>query len=317
VSDSNEVRILTRHIFLLAVLSLLGVCPGCGWLIEQDARKIVEPAAMPGRLMLKMTGGNNRLVDQGRITKSGFVEAADGTKLSYWVLRHRKVSVAATTADQSRGTVVLIHPLMASKWWFLSLGQELSDRGYDVVMPDLRAHGESGGKYITWGAKEKDDIKRIMDDLIGDKVVSRRIYAMGASLGGCVAVQYAAYDKRCRGVVSICPPVGAREVARRILPLPSQADLDQRIAWAGNLAGFDPSQASAAKSARKLNCPIILIHGLLDVVVPTEHSEVILEAAPEPKKLIILNWADHMTVQVGQDEYLADQLDAVTKMGRG
>ena len=306
-----------RHLCLSGLLIAVCASAGCNWLIEDDARRIVEPVAMPGRLALKMSGGSEKLIEKGRITNQGHITAADGAKISYWVLRHRQVHPGATAADQSRGTVLLIHPLLTSKTWFLSLAQVLSDRGFDVVLPDLRAHGESGGQYVTWGAKEKDDLKRVMDRLLKDKTVSNRIYVMGASLGGCVAVQYAAYDKRCRGVVSICPPVGAREVAGRILPLVSQHDLEERIRWAGRLASFDPAEASAAASASKLQCPIILIHGKCDVVVPYQHSEVIFQAAPEPRQLILQNWADHMTVQVGQDSYLADQLEALTTMGKG
>jgi pimeloyl-ACP methyl ester carboxylesterase len=268
-------------------------------------------------MMLKMAGGNDRLVRRGNITHYGTIAAADGVKLSYWVIGRRRTSAPAGAADQSRGTVVLIHPLLASKLWFLYLGGELADRGYDVVLPDLRAHGESGGKYVTWGCKEKDDIKRIMDRLVKEKTVGDRIFVLGASLGGCVAVQYAAYDKRCRGVVALCPPAGCREVARRILPMPTQAGLDARIACAGRMAGFNPSKASALAAAGELECPLILVHGYMDMIVPYQHSEAILQAAHEPKNLIVVPWADHMSVQVGQDGFLADQVEALAGMGKG
>lgn len=308
---------MLRHFAMAGLLAAVSLSAGCNWLIEEDARRIVEPAAIPGRLALRMSGGSDHLIEKGRITRQGRVSAADGAAISYWVLRHRQVYAGATATDKSRGTVLLIHPLLTGKTWFLPLAQVLSDRGFDVVLPDLRGHGESGGKYVTWGAKEKDDLKRVMDRLLKDKAVSGRIYVMGASLGGCVAVQYAAYDKRCRGVVSICPPVGVREVAGRIHPLLGPHDLEVRLRWAGRMAGFNPDDASAALAARKLECPIVLIHGKLDVIVPYPHSEVIYEFAPEPRKLILVNWADHMTIQVGQDDWLADQLEALTAMGKG
>jgi len=279
---------------------------------------LVEPASVGGQLALKFQGREQRLIAKGQVSDAGSVTVEDGTTISYWVILHRVPNPVATARGTGRGTVVLLHPLMMSKSWFFSLGQKLADNGWDVVLPDLRGHGESTGKYITWGAREKGDIKAVMDSLLARKIVSNQIYVCGASLGGCVAVQYAAYDSRCRGCLALCPPASFRQIAPRILPFVPQGELlDARIKFAGEIAGFDPDDASAIKAAGKLRCPLILVHGQWDAIVPYQHSEAIFGAAHQPKQLILQPWKNHATVQIGQDDWLVEQIESLSQMGRG
>jgi len=298
--------------FALAALCMMAtMLVGCGWMVEEDAKKIVVPAPQPHRMMHTRVDQNAKMIAEGKITSFGRAKAPDGTEIAYWIIRHRS---AATSSAETRGTALLIHPLLTDCEWFLDVGQKLADRNWDVVLVDLRAHGQSGGDYVTWGAKEKYDLKAVMDKLLAQQAVSDKIYAFGASLGGCVAIQYGAIDERCRGVVSVCPPASVRDVARRILFMCSERDLDARLKRAGELAKFDISDASAVEAAKKLRCPLILVHGEWDMVVPYQHSEIIFNAAPPPKMLIPLPWSNHFTAQVWRDDWLVQQIEAVAQL---
>ena len=309
---------MARCIFLAAVIGpAMMLLAGCDAMIDHDARKIIEPASMPAKLVQQTLYKDSELLARGRITLHESLAVWDGTRIDYWVIRHRRSVPTAGSPGTARGSVVLIHPLLTSKHWFLPLGEILADSGFDVVLIDLRAHGQSGGQYVTWGAKEKRDIKSVMDNLVARGVVSDRIYACGASLGGCVAIQYAAIEPRCRGVLSICPPAGASEVAGLILPLHRGPGLQARIGRAAAIAGFDVADASAVSAAAKLNCSLLLAHGYWDFIVPYSHSEAIFNAAAQPKKLIPCKWSSHMTIQVYQDQWIAQQIEDLVMMGQG
>ncbi|MCE5326551.1 MAG: alpha/beta fold hydrolase [Planctomycetaceae bacterium] len=299
-----------RHILIAAVLTA-GGCTTGGYF---GAKELIEPEVSPGRAALRMLGGSDKMLSNGRIDAHRAVAAEDGTTIDVWVIRAKPGTAAADKPPAQRETVVLLHPMVMSKSWFLSLGERLARSGYDVVLPDLRAHGDSGGQYITWGALERTDIKVVMDTLSGEGLVGQTVYVVGASLGGCVAIQYAAIDPRCRGVLAMAPPAGIEAVAHMLAPLSTQEELDSSITQAGSLGGFAPDEASALRAAASLTCPLIIVHGALDMVVPISQSREIFDAAKCPKKFITLPWADHTTVQVGRDSAIAKEIEMLKTM---
>ena len=230
--------------------------------------------------------------------------------MDVWVINAR---IPKGTAPVG-ATALVIHGMTTSKAFFLSLGEDLARAGWDVVLPDLRAHGNSGGKYMTWGAIEKYDMKEIVDALIDEKLIAPRIHALGGSVGGCVAIQYAAIDTRCKGVMALAPPTGIRGGAKLLSPFSTKEVLNSTVTRAGAMAEFDPENASAVSAATRLKCPLILVHGRFDVVVPFEHSQKIYNAAWEPKKLIPLWFADHNGVQLGYNKWIVKKMQLLMDM---
>ena len=62
----------------------------------------------------------------------------------------------------------------------------LLDAGYDVLAPDARGHGESGG-LATYGVREADDLQR-WAAWIRRRSPGRCVYALGSSMGGAHAL---------------------------------------------------------------------------------------------------------------------------------
>jgi len=284
--------------------------------VETRARSLIVPASLPWAIISEPPGTGQVLKLFGRTDSNRRIETADGIKIDLWVIKSRREAAdAATTRPAARGTVVVLHPLLAGKAWFLGTGVVLARRGWDVVLMDLRAHGYSGGKYMTWGAKEKHDVKTVVDKLLGEGEIAEPIYALGSSFGGSVAVQYAAIDPRCRGVMAIAPPQSCLEITRRMMLLDSEADYQAALAKAAEMADFDPKEASAEAAAAKLKCPLIVVHGFLDVIVPYQHGEAVFKAAPDPKELITL-WADGHASEIARKKWIADRIDQLAAMAR-
>lgn len=253
------------------------------------------------------------------------ITADDGASIGFTTLRAAGRGDAGEFAagalreaqggPRGKATAVLLHPMMVDRDWFLPLGRRLARAGWDVVLPDLRRHGHSGGARTTWGAREKHDIRRIIDCLLEDNLVSSEVYAMGASLGGCVAVQYAAVDPRCRGVLALAPPTGVEGYIRCTWPLATDEFIRAAIARECQEGGYRPEDASAVAAARQLRCPLIVVHGRLDVTVPVRQGEEVHAAAAGPKKMIYL-WADHGGVQMGRDAWLAERMEELRRMSQ-
>ena len=77
--------------------------------------------------------------------------------------------------------------------------------GFTVLIPDSRAHGESGGDFSTYGLKESDDVHRWFDWLVIQQH-SKCIFGMGESMGAAILLQ--ALEKREHGWAEwLCDPL--------------------------------------------------------------------------------------------------------------
>ena len=267
---------------------LLGGCKA-----DYYAQRIVIPDASTGRISENLVGPGDQLVRQKRIALSRQFMMPDGTPIDVWVVNASPWLANHPDHFKPLGTVVILHGLCESKAAYLGIAQRLSKSHYDVVLIDLRAHGRSGGKYITYGALEKQDVKLIVDTLQKENILrGDNIYAFGTTLGGATAIQYAAIEPRCKAVMAISPYKDAASIARRIIfffaPTMSEGDFQTTLANAGKLAGFNPAEASAVTAAGKTDCTLLLVHGLLDLSVPIEHSQAIYDAAKGTKKFVLI-----------------------------
>ena len=310
---------MKRTSLIACVVLASAALGGCKAQTEREARLLIVPVRWTGQAMEVCTGGSERLVEAGRISGHRRVKVDDGVEIDTWVIKSRLHDPEADNKGGffetkiTRGTVVLLHPLMTGKSWFLRLGEKLADRGWDVVLMDARGHGFSGGRYVTWGAREKKDVKAVLDKLLATEPISDRIYVCGSSLGGGVAIQYAAIDPRCKGVIALSPPAGPVDVFRRMLWLLPESNFAAALKRARELAEFDPADASAVTAAHELSCPVIIVRGALDLLTPRSHSEAIYDATEAPKKLVTVRTAGHI-VEIGRDSWLADQMDALAAM---
>jgi pimeloyl-ACP methyl ester carboxylesterase len=292
---------------LLPLAAWLAASAGCS--SEYCARSLVAHGSITGTVRQAMLGAPEKLIRQGKIDIHRRIEAHDGAMLDVWAIRSRK--------EASRGTVVLLHGLWDTKARLYGVGQHLADRGFDVILPDNRCHGRSTGEYITWGAREKHDVETIVDVLTSREALDSTIYAFGVSMGGCIAVQYAAHDDRCAAVMAVAPAAGARQVLRRMFPLMGSAKLDATRRAVEELAGFDIDQASAIQAAGRLNCPLLVVHGKLDLTVPYWHGRSIFEAAGQPKRMHPIWWAGHTSILVGRDKWFAARIEDLAEQAAG
>ena len=151
-----------KRYWLTTALLAAGVCAGCQ--PSDLARGLVAPNCNPGRIDLAFAGTDKQMIQRKRIDVHRRIRTPDKVMIDVWVIKARPTEGAAAKAH---GTVVLLHGLMQSKACFpcLGAGERLAKKGFDVVLLDLRRHGRSGGKFVTYGAKEKYDIKAVIDTL--------------------------------------------------------------------------------------------------------------------------------------------------------
>ena len=296
---------------ILALCSLAW-CFGCQK--TQMAKDLVTPKTFDSEFWMTFTPTGDQMVERGKADVSRRIPVDDELLMDVAVIRAKSEG----NRKKALGTMLMLHNLRENKtsYPYQGAGERLAGKGYDVVLTDLRAHGRSDGEYVTYGVKEKDDLKRIMDILISQKLVSPDVYVFGSNYGATIAIQYAAIDPRVKGVLAVAPYKDFRSLARQSLKLKlrSDEDIEEIVAEAGRIGDFDPDEASAVGAAPKLNCPILLVHGLINPTVPMAHSEEILAAAPEPKELVVPA-AEQFIMPAILEDWIADRMAELAQKG--
>ena len=128
--------------------------------------------------------------------------------------------------ERPRGTVIAFHGYRSLATIDFALEVEFFHRlGYDVLLPYQRSHGESQGKYITYGVKERFDCQswaRYAARRWGD----RPLFLMGISMGAATVLMASGLElpPNTRGIVADCgfttPWDIMAHVARRDYKLP-------------------------------------------------------------------------------------------------
>lgn len=111
--------------------------------------------------------------DDGPALEPVSVEAADGAILSGWQL----------SAGNPSAIVVLLHPVLADRTHMLSRARFLAAAGYGALMFDSRAHGESGGRRLTYGLLEAGDAAATVR-FARKRFPGVPVVTLGISLGG-------------------------------------------------------------------------------------------------------------------------------------
>jgi len=250
---------------------------------------VLHPANLnPMRLpqteeMLRRTGA----------TKEDFsVRAPDGIELRGWKIRAR---------SPNGDWVLLFHGVSDNRTGDLGHAELLLRHGYNVVMMDSRAHGESGGDMATYGWKERHDTVSITDALCLHETV-RHLGALGVSMGAAIALQSAAVEPRIQAVIAEDPFADLREVSYdyaglefspllgKTLFRPATIFAMKGMAEAG---GFPPDDVSPAKAVADRPFPVLLICGTRDHRIPCRHAQRIYQAARGTKQLWVVDGAEH------------------------
>ncbi len=158
--------------------------------------------------------------------------------------------------------------------------------GFNVLMLDLRAHGESEGDRITVGYREARDVRGALSWLERRGFDLQDVVLHGWSLGGAAVVQ-AAPGTGVAAVVEEAAYADLVPLLRERLPEVSglPAFFTPGILLMGRLfLDIDPWAVRPVEEAGQLyreGVPFMIIHSRDDEMIPFEHAESLAAAHPE------------------------------------
>ncbi|MGQ0680285.1 MAG: alpha/beta hydrolase [Actinomycetota bacterium] len=173
------------------------------------------------------------------------------------------------------------------------LARALRDSGASVLLFDYRGFGGNPGKPSEEGLRRD---ARAAQQYLSDRpeVDPNRIVYFGESIGGAVVVDLAV-EYPPAGMVLRSPFTSLADVGRIHYPwLPVRLLLRDRYESISTIA--------------RVQVPLLVVAGEQDSIVPASQSRALLDAAPGPKRLVLVAGADHNDAALFTGEQLLSEI---------
>ncbi len=228
------------------------------------------------------------------------LKTAEGLRLSCWLI---------PAGPRAKGTIIYLHGVSESKIVGLPFAKLFHDAGFNVFLYDSRRHGDSEGRFCTYGFYEKHDTCTVINYLASrNDIHLGHIGLFGSSMGAAIAIQVAAIDRRISAVVAESGFATLRTVfddyQKRMIKLPWHYLRNIVIKRSEQLAHFKASAVSPLEAVTSVHIPIFIVHGTADDRIDFRYSEQLYASTGEPKQLWLIPGAKHNDMmEVGGEEY--------------
>ena len=199
----------------------------------------------------------------------------------------------------SKTTILMMHGFRSNPIHDFSCAFKFYyDKGFNLLVPDQRAHGKSGGKYITYGAKERYDAKSWLE-YANTLVEGGELYATGVSMGATTVLMAAELPlpENVKGIIADCGFTSPADIIKKVMKEDMKVPLFPLYyttrALTRLVAGFDFEECNAAAAVKNCKTPLLFLHGKSDSFVPFYMGEEIYNSAEGKKKAVWVEGADH------------------------
>ena len=221
-----------------------------------------------------------RPIDHGMVYDEVTAHTDDGLALAGWFVR-----------PENGGLIILQHGYKSARGEMLNEAAMLHRHGYGVLITSLRAHDMSDGELITFGKNEMSDLAAwfaLARTL--ERVQPNRIGIVGNSLGGTLAIEFAAREPGVKAIVTNSAFSSLADTVetsvRFFTGLPPFPFAPLITFWAEREGGFRRDDVDATKWIGRISPrPILLMQGGRDVVISVGSGQRLYDAARMPKEL--------------------------------
>lgn len=217
-------------------------------------------------------------------------------------------------------TMIFVHGITVSLITSIKYTDMFLKRGWDVVIYDQRRHGNSEGKYSTYGYFEKEDLDLWVNWVTERKGNNEIIGLHGESMGAGTVIQYAAINKHVKFIIEDCGYSDLNELLKKKVQ-DDYHGLLMPILWLSNLrtrrkAKFYFSWVSPIEVVKNTDIPMMFIHGNKDYFVPWYMSIDMFNAKSKGiKKLYIAEGAGHArAIEVDKKKYEEEVMNFVDEV---
>ena len=205
--------------------------------------------------------------------------------------------------------VVIVHGYGGDCDLMTYAAKRFFERGYNVVVPDLRCHGNSEGDYIGMGWRDRLDIIEWCRKIINGNAESK-IVLYGVSMGGATVLM-ASGEKlppNIKAIIADCSYESVDNIIsyqlKEVFHIPPHPFVDVVSMVYRKKTGYGFRDASVIRQVRKCSLPILFCHGDSDRLVPTNMVYKLYNNAKCKKDLMVIKGAGHgVSAMIGKRGY--------------
>ena len=221
--------------------------------------------------------------------KTIYLTTKDSLKLEAWYI----------TADSAAGTVLLFHGHGGNKSDVYKEAVSFKKMGYNTLLVDFRAHGNSDGNTCTIGYDETEDIRSAYDYISskGEKNIVLWGISMGAS-----AITKAVKDHQLnpKKIILEMPFGTIKDAVKgrlKLMGLPPQPIATLLTFWGGAEHGFWAFGMKPQEFVKSITCPVLLQWGKNDPRVSKAEEDILFTNIPNAnKKFVVYENTGHESI---------------------
>jgi alpha-beta hydrolase superfamily lysophospholipase len=200
-----------------------------------------------------------------------------------------------SNSDTAKGCVIFFHGITANKAFMLKEAEQIKAWGYNVLLVDFRAHGNSEGSKSSFGVKETDEVEKAFS--FAQSRGNKKIILYGSSLGSVAAMRSVAEKRITPAAIIADMPFGSLrnhlKARARVLGFPAEPFAFLVTLWMGIENGYNGFKHQTYDYAGKINCPILMQWGEKDIYVTDKEIKKIFENLKTPNKKLMVYTANH------------------------
>ena len=218
-------------------------------------------------------------------------------------------------ADNARGTVCMFHGHGGTKSGIFEESKIFRKSGYNTLLVDFRAHGNSEGNTCTIGYDESEDVKLAYDYIKGKG--EKNIVLWGISMGAAAVSKSISDYQLLPSKVILEMPFGsivkAAEGRIKMMGLPAEPLAAMVTFWGGTEHGFWAFNMKPSEFVKKIYCPVLLQWGKLDPRVTEQETMDVYNNINTTKKLVVYEHSGHESLCKHEHEKWIQEITAFLK----
>lgn len=201
-------------------------------------------------------------------------------------------------------TILLQHGWRSNGYNMMSHAQQYSALGYNLLIPDARAHGESEGDYNTFGHYEQHDLNKLLDDELRRRP-EQELIVIGVSLGA--ATTMLSQETPHQNVIAYVADSGFQSMDKQFrsligmiyeyiqfIPEIDKYDWDESANWLLDfmeehrikpILGMSLADVSPLAAVQKSPLPKLFLHSEADAIIKMEQTVTLYNRAVGYKEL--------------------------------